>query len=165
MTKKNDTRFKPYFTPREMLELGVFEGKYLNDDMDEYPKSWFTTAYKNGKIRPNQSPDPSVNLFGVKSRLSLKEWKKYGWVPSRYTSKRYPILSTKNNPDPKGWFQWYCRYYRGRRICDIDEIQIKRWKAFKRHTGQIRANCKAKDLSCRPVQRQALLQWAHNPFI
>ncbi|MDX2072884.1 MAG: hypothetical protein SFX19_00790 [Alphaproteobacteria bacterium] len=136
--------FTPFFTPKQMLEHGVFEGKYCNDCRDELPDDWFA----NAKI--SDHADPAVNCFGVKSRQPLSVWQEKGWI--------FP-------DDPRGWFQWYCRYYLGRRIPDMDEIQIKRWRNFTRHAAQIRANCEPYDLSCRPRQRQALLQWSHDPFI
>ncbi len=136
--------FKPHFTPQEMLELGVFEGKYMNDCRDEFPASWF----KDAKL--SDVADPSLNCFEIKSRQSLQVWQANGWIIE---------------PDPRGWFQWYCRYYQGRRFPEVDVAQIKRWKAFSRHAGQIRANCDPGNLLCRPRQRQALLQWSYDPFI
>lgn len=136
--------FEPHFTPKEMLAMGVFEGKYCNDCRGEFPANWFERA----KI--GEQADVEHNYFGVKSRQPLSVWKQKGWI---------------YGPDPRGWFQWYCRYYLGRRLPEIDAIQIKRWRAFARHAGQIRANCPPGDIFCRPRQRQGLLQWSYDPFI
>ena len=136
--------FTPHFSPAEMLELGVFEGKYCNDCRSEFPADWFA----NAKISPVANPE--LNYFGIKSRQPLLEWRRKGWI---------------YDPDPRGWFQWYCRYFLGRRLARLDEVQIKRWSGFRRHAGQIRANCEPGDIFCRPRQRQALLQWSHDPFI
>ena len=136
--------FNPELTPKQMLELGVFEGHYLNDCIHEYPKEWFN----NARLSIDKS-DEKVNCFGVKSRQSLSVWKQKGWIIE---------------PDVRGWFQWYCRYYMGRRLEEVDRIQIKRWKSFKRHKAQIMKNCVIMDFECRKRQRQALLQWAYNPF-
>jgi hypothetical protein len=136
--------FKPYVSPGEMLELGVFEGKYCNDCRVELPGDWFD------KARIASRPDPKLNHFGVKSRQSLRDWREKGWIIG---------------PDPRGWFQWYCRYYLGRRLPEIDAIQIGRWRSFARHAAQVRKNCMSGDVFCRPRQRQALLQWAYDPFI
>lgn len=144
MGKNFDPGFTPHFTPKEMLEMGVFEGKYCNDCRDELPADWFK------KAKTSDVADPLLNFFGIKSRQPLFAWREKGWIVG---------------PDPRGWFQWYCRYYMGRRIPEVDTVQIKRWRAFSRHAGQIRANCMPGDLACRPRQRQALLQWAYDPFI
>lgn len=136
--------FTPELTPKQMLELGVFEGHYLTDCQKEFPKDWFIHAKIN-----TSTADIKQNCFKLKSRMSLQEWQRRGWIIE---------------PDPRGWFQWYCRYYMGRRLKDIDDIQIKRWKAFKRHYMQVKKNCMLLDLDCRRKQRQALLQWAYNPF-
>lgn len=136
--------FQPFFPPQKMLELGVFEGKYCNDCRGELPGEWFE------KARISDISDPSLNCFGVKSRQPLSEWRRKGWII---------------DPDPRGWFQWYCRYWLGRRLPDVDAVQIKRWRAFARHAAQVRANCPEHCLSCRPRQRQALLQWSYDPFI
>lgn len=136
--------FRPHHTPPEMLEMGVFEGRYMNDCTNEFPAEWFARAKISARA------DPSLNYFGVKSRQPLEVWRRNGWILG---------------PDPRGWFQWYCRYYLGRRLPDYDPIQINRWRAFARHAGQVRANCHSGDIFCRPRQRQALLQWAHDPLI
>jgi len=134
-------RFRPELTPREMLELGVFWGKYMTDCQNEFPADWFV----NAKLSPD-SLDPSLNFFGINASKSLAYWREKGWIHPN---------------DPRGWFQWYCRYYMGRRS-DDDERQIKRWLAMTRHVAQIRKNCLPDDLSCRPRQRQALLHWAYD---
>lgn len=144
-----DPTFTPELTPPQMLRLGIFEGKYLNDCLLEYPMEWFIDAIAFDKLRP-EGPDPQVNLFQIKSRQPLSMWNKNKWI---------------QGDDERGWFQWYCRYYMGRRDPLVDTIQIGRWKSFTRHAGAIRKNCKSGDLTCRPRQRQALLQWAYNPFI
>lgn len=138
------SHFNPELTPKQMLEMGVFEGHYCTDCLDEYPSSWF----KNAKMNPNE-PDIACNYFKVKSRTPLSEWKNKGWI---------------NPIDPRGWFEWYMRFYLGRRISEYDELQIRRWKNFERHRSQVLYNCKSMDLQCRPRQRQALLQWAYNPI-
>lgn len=142
--KKFADGFAPRFTPKEMLELGVFEGKYCNDCRPELPEAWFR------KAKVSDIADPRLNYFGVKSRQSLAVWRRKGWIIG---------------PDPRGWFQWYCRYYLGRRIPGVDSRQIARWRGFARHAAQVRANCMPGDISCRPRQRQALLQWSYDPFI
>ena len=136
--------FKPQLTPKKMLEFGVFGGSYFGLKIKEYPESWF----KNAKISKNFNVD--LNRFKVKSGLSRKEWLEKGWIFKE---------------DPLGWFQWYCRFSMGRRIPHIDEIQIKRWKNFTRHVQAIKKNCEEGDLRCRRKQRQAILQWAYNPYI
>lgn len=142
--KKFAAGFAPHFAPKEMLAMGVFEGKYLNDCRDEFPKDWFT------KAKTSNVPNPGLNYFKIKSRQPLSVWRQNGWILG---------------PDPRGWFRWYCRYYLGRRLSSIDETQIKRWRAFARHAGQLRINCQEMDFSCRPRQRQALLQWSYDCFI
>ncbi len=139
-----DPGFAPHLTPKEMLEMGVFEGKYCNDCTDELPEDWFAEA------KTSTVADPSLNYFQIKSRQPLNVWQDKGWIVG---------------PDPRGWFQWYCRYFLGRRLPGVDAHQIKRWRAFKRHAAQVRANCDTGDWTCRPRQRQALLQWAHDPLI
>ena len=136
--------FKPQLTPKKMLELGVFGGSYFGLNIKEYPKSWFEKA----KLSKNFNVE--LNRFKIKSGLSRKEWQEKGWIFKE---------------DPLGWFQWYCRFSMGRRLSNIDYIQIKRWKNFRRHVIAIEKNCEPNDLNCRRRQRQAILQWAYNPFL
>lgn len=137
-----DDKFNPDLTPKEMLKLGVFGGKYMTDTRDEFPKSWF----KNAKLSP-EGKNEKLNFFKVDASLPLRTWRQKGWI--------YP-------DDPRGWFQWYCRYYMGRRMLKEDKRQIKRWRAFKRHWGAVKKNCKKGDFDCRRKQRQALLHWAYD---
>ena len=134
--------FRPELTPKEMLELGVFGGKYMTDCQNEFPKDWFTQA----KLC-HECHDPQLNYFGVNASQSLAIWKAKGWI--------YP-------DDPRGWFQWYCRYFMGRRVPSEDERQIKRWKAMTRHIAQVRKHCQPGDKYCRAVQKQALLHWGYD---
>lgn len=133
--------FKPELNPKEMLELGVFCGRYMRDCTKEFPTSWF----KRAKFAKDKR-DCSLNFFQIDASLPLSYWQRKGWI---------------HPDDPRGWFQWYCRYYMGRRHED-DERQIKRWKAFKRHLGAVKKNCFKMDMSCRRKQRQALLHWAYD---
>ena len=139
--KNFNSDFRPELTPRDMLELGVFGGKYMTDCIKEFPAEWFDNARLC-----SERHDPELNYFGVNASQPLAEWQRKGWIYEE---------------DPRGWFQWYCRYYMGRR-CSDDDRQIKRWRAMRRHIAQIANNCRVGDLSCRRKQRQALLHWAYD---
>jgi hypothetical protein len=137
-----DPEFRPELTPKEMLALGVFCGKYMTDCREEFPASWFAQARLSQSGR-----DCSLNYFGVDASQPLSVWRRKGWI---------------HPDDPRGWFQWYCRYYMGRRMPEEDARQIKRWKAIRRHIAQIKRHCEPGDPTCRPRQRQALLHWAYD---
>ncbi len=137
-----DPDFAPELTPKQMLALGVFGGKYMTDCRDEFPADWFDGA----KLSP-AGHDPTLNYFGIAASQPLSVWRAKGWI---------------HPDDPRGWFQWYCRYWRGRRMGAEDSRQIGRWKAMRRHIGQIRKNCEPGDIFCRRRQRQALLHWAYD---
>ena len=139
--KNFHSEFRPQLSPKQMLELGVFGGKYMSDCTSEFPVDWFEKARLCSEIH-----DPELNYFGINASQTLAEWRRKGWIYKE---------------DPRGWFQWYCRYFKGRR-CPDDERQIKRWKFMSRHIGQIKKNCLPLDLDCRPRQRQALLHWAYD---
>jgi len=136
-----DPEFTPELTPKQMLALGVFGGKYMTDCRDEFPESWFEHA----KLSPD-AKDPALNFFGVDASQPLAEWRRKEWI---------------HPDDPRGWFQWYCRYYMGRRHPD-DARQIARWKAIRRHAVQVAKNCMPQDWVCRRRQRQALLHWVYD---
>lgn len=140
--KNFDIRFRPDLTPAQMLRLGVFGGKYMTDCTQEFPKNWFVKA----KLCPERH-DPKLNFFGINASQPLSVWRKKGWI---------------YHEDPRGWFQWYCRYYMGRRIPKEDERQIKRWIAIRRHIAQVIKHCELGDFNCRSKQRQAILHWAYD---
>ena len=139
--KNFHTDFKPELTPKQMLQLGVFGGKYMTDCTEEFPDDWF-----EGVKLCHDFHDPTLNFFGINASKSLEYWRVRGWI--------YP-------EDPRGWFQWYCRYFMGRRF-NYDDKQIKRWKQMVRHIAQIKKNCPPGVLDCRKKQRQALLHWAYD---
>jgi len=141
MGKDFDPDFQPQLTPREMLAMGVFGGKYMTDCRDEFPDDWFEKA----RLSP-EGYDRNINFFGVDASKPLSYWREKGWI---------------HDDDPRGWFQWYCRYYMGRRHED-DARQIRRWRNMRRHVSQLKKNCIRGDLLCRPRQRQALLHWAYD---
>jgi hypothetical protein len=136
-----DPGFAPELTPGELLALGIFGGKYMTDCRDEFPANWFARA----RLCPERH-EPTMKYFGVNASQSLAEWRRQGWI--------YP-------EDPRGWFQWYCRYYRGRRCLD-DDRQVRRWRQMARHVAQVRQGCRQGDFDCRRRQRQALLHWAYD---
>ena len=135
--------FLPELSPKQMLKLGIFGGKYMSDCTDEFPSDWFS----NARLCTTHY-DPEQNYFGVRASQPLAIWRSKGWIYEE---------------DPRGWFQWYCRYYMGRR-CRDDERQVKRWRAMRRHITQIKKNCEPYDYSCRKKQRQAVLHWAYDPL-
>ena len=141
--QKFHSDFKPELTPKEMLQAGVFGGNYFREVPEEFPKDWFQGV----QLAQNDEANPKCNFFKVNASQPLQVWQKKDWIYFE---------------DPKGWFLWYCRYFRGRRIPEEDSRQIKRWRAMRRHIAQIEQNCHSGDLTCRPKQRQALLHWAYD---
>lgn len=139
--KNFSSLFEPELTPPQMLALGIFGGQYMTDCRREFPPGWFT----NAKLSAT-GHNAELNYFKIRASQPLSVWRRNGWI---------------HPEDPRGWFQWYCRYYMGRRMED-DERQIKRWRAIRRHIAQIKKNCAPRDLSCRRRQRQALLHWAYD---
>lgn len=129
--------FDAELTPKQMLDMGIMGGKYLNDCVKEFPKSWFTHA----KMRP-EGADWTLNKYGVRASLPLRKWIENGWIVK---------------PDVRGWIQWYFRYYIGRRIPKVDEFQIARWKSIARFRGVLR---KRPDSA---KTKQTLLHWAYDP--
>jgi hypothetical protein len=156
--------FKPNMTPKKMIQSGIFGGTYFRpiysevtkknykNAWKEFPKSWFSGLTKD-EIESSICRK-ELNKYKVKSGSSLKYWEQRNWIQSI---------------DPYGWFQWYCRFYKGRRSYD-DERQIKRWKNFAGENGRWKINLvnkikkskkKWNDYSVSPVIRQGLLQWGY----
>ena len=147
--------FNPMLSPREMLNKGIFGGPYFSEliDLSAFPQDWFKGLdeiyYRSSKYRPE------VNYFKVKSGQSQKEWEEKGWM---------------HKDDPRGWFEWYCKYFMGRRHED-DQRQINRWLSFCGPKGRWRniiykkiyeAKCEIDDSEAisRRVQ-QSLLHWSY----
>lgn len=138
-----DPRFKPDFTPKQMLKLGVFGGYYFEVKTKDIP----VEIMKLANMSKTKKKDSELNYFKVSASQPLVVWQKKGWI---------------NKADPNGWFEWYIKYFYGRRLPKEDERQIKRWLAMRRHIMQIKNNCRAGDAFCRTRQRQALLHWAYD---
>ncbi|CAK9036663.1 Putative tatC-like protein ycf43 [Durusdinium trenchii] len=154
--------FRPSLTPKEVLHLGAFGAP------TELPKSWLKGLdirwLVTGKITMSpgcdvacgsdgtNEDDATVNHYGVKCGNTLEETEH-----ARY-----------------GWFQWYCRFFQGRRSED-DPRQIKRWLKICGPTGRWKGNLIAKCVKANrayndpkagqdhvsPVVRQSLLHWAY----
>jgi len=133
--------FRPELTPKQLLALGIFGGKYMTDCAAEFPDDWFERA----RLCPAKH-DADLNCFKINASQPLSVWRANGWI---------------YHEDPRGWFQWFCRYYMGRRCAD-DQRQVRRWRAIRRHLVQLQRNCERYDMSCRRRQRQALLHWAYD---
>ena len=148
------TQFNPSYTPKEMMSLGIFGGCYFST-MPEYwfelPEDWRKVIPEPINYRAKENYYMvSHNRFNVKVGTSLIDWQESGAI---------------NEQDPLGWFQWYCRYYQGRRTPD-DARQIGRWRSFVgRHMGPLwRTQCNEdiellNNLNLYPARRQALLHW------
>ncbi len=83
--KKFHPDFRPELTPKHMLELGDFGGKYMTDCKDEFPATWFRRA----KLC-HERHDPKLNFFGINASKPLSYWRAKGWI---------------YDEDPRGWFQ------------------------------------------------------------
>ncbi|KAB2574495.1 hypothetical protein DBV05_g6854 [Lasiodiplodia theobromae] len=126
--------FTPNKSPEEMLREGCFGGSYFRplyskalgitvaDDWRELPAEW-TAGLDVGRYLTSPTYDPEVNKYGVSCGQSIEEWEAAGWIAHEY--------------DVRGWFQWYCRFWMGRR-CDDDERQIGRWRRCVGETGRWR---------------------------
>ena len=136
-SKGNYVMFRPKYLPAQMLEKGVFGGKMINDCMGEYPTRWYKGALKARRLSPEKK-DVRVNQYGVDSGSSLADWKKSKWI---------------RGSDPRGWFQWYCRYCMGRRH-SIDRWQMQRWANIQRFYLRYKRSGGTN------VTKQLLLQWS-----
>lgn len=162
--------FKPNLTPDEVLRMGSFGGVYLkpmtssvtkksygDKIYEEYPISW-VEGIDPEKMLTNDKYDPSLNFYGVKSGSQLgfsrHDWEKEGLIKAQ---------------DPHGWFQWYARFFMGRRTKD-DERQIGQWKEMAGEDSPLRkelvqAILKAgknwDDKSVKPDLRQELQHWGY----
>ena len=151
--------FHPNLSPKEIISMGSFGGIYFNSsnnikiDYREFPSDWFNGVPENFYL--SDQYNKNVNFFKIKSGQDQDEWENKGWIHPQ---------------DPRGWFQWYCRYYLGRRTED-DERQIKRWNNFCGKKGRWRnyiyrkifdKNTTVDDHSFSRAVRQSLLHWGYS---
>jgi hypothetical protein len=126
---------------------------YRSEDVlaDTVEPSWIA-GLDAKKVLTRPVYDAKLNKYKVKCGGSLGMWESSGWI---------------SDADPYGWFQWYCRFFRGRR-CDDDARQISRWNKSAGTKGRFRsqlankclkAEVDATDISISPVIRQTLLHW------
>ena len=159
------TNFKPNLTPKEVMQLGSFGGTYFRpikssvtrksykDVWQEFPSDWFQGLDIQLQVA-SPTYTNSVNKYQVKCGGSLQMWEESGWIKKK---------------DPYGWFQWYCRFYCGRR-CDDDQHQVQRWLNCAGPKGRWRNNLIAKCVrqgkewhseEVSPVVRQTLQHWGY----
>uniref|UniRef100_H3AQW3 Zgc:113208 n=2 Tax=Latimeria chalumnae TaxID=7897 RepID=H3AQW3_LATCH len=157
--------FQPNMTPEEILQSGSFGGTYFRpiyssvtkqnyqDVWKELPKTWIEGLDIKKQVS-SAVYRPEVNKYKVKCGGSLEMWESSGWILPQ---------------DPYGWFQWYCRFYQGRRSPD-DECQIGRWERCAGVKGRwrqnlitkiVRSNCTFNDPAVSPVVRQTLQHWGY----
>ena len=166
--------FTPNKSPEEMLREGCFGGSYfrplfsrrlgvtVEEDYKELPSSWYEGLDIEAFLT-SPTYNAEINKYKVKCGQSIEEWEAAGWIA--------------HDHDVRGWFQWYCRFFTGRR-CDDDERQIGRWQRCVGETGRWRRSLLKKyvamgvrevfddgedeekgDVS--PVQHQTCFQWAY----
>ncbi|XP_056602010.1 uncharacterized protein zgc:113208 [Triplophysa dalaica] len=162
---KDHPEFTPSMTPKEVLQAGSFGGTYFRpiyssvtkqhykDVWQELPKDWLEGLTISSQVASSTYRE-NVNTYKVKCGGSLEMWESSGWIVPQ---------------DPYGWFQWYCRFYQGRRTQD-DERQISRWAKCAGVRGRwrnnlitkvVRSGCKYDNFSVSPVVRQTLQHWGY----
>jgi len=159
--------FKPNLTPRQIFKMGSFGGTYYRDIHSSVtgkdykgksvirglPKEWFKGINIETHV-VSSNYDKNINKYKVKCGSTLEAWENSNWIVEQ---------------DPYGWFQWYCRFYEGRRTKD-DKRQIDRWLKLAGPNGRFRRTLMNKiirsgksynDISVSPVIRQTLQHWGY----
>lgn len=155
---KDHPEFAPNLTPKQCIQSGIFGGIYFNPiggrpgiikkkidiDHTEFPKSWFVSVPEEYYL--SRKYNKNINKYKVVAGMNQAYWERKGWIHPQ---------------DPRGWFQWYCRFYRGRRTAD-DARQIKRWQGICGENGRWRKRLEnmVKNGKDSLVIRQTLLHWA-----
>merc|ERR1712070_528555 len=120
---------------------------------EEFPPSWFVGLDANTLITADKY-NSAVNKYKAKCGNSLEVWETSGWMRAQ---------------DPYGWFQWYCRFFLGRRTVD-DQRQVDRWVQAIGEKGRwrtflvghcVKAGKTWNDPTVSPVTRQTLLHWGY----
>ena len=149
--------FKPNYSPKEMISMGVFGGNYFN--RKEYREMIHPEAFECDESKYNlEEQDKKVNFFKSLAGNNRQWWEDRNLINHMYNT--------------EGWFQWYCRFYYGRR-CEDDARELKRWANFKLRHLNMYYDCLERskhntqkglmDDSVYPRYKQSLFQWAINP--
>lgn len=166
---KDTPSFKPNLSPKEVMQLGSFGGTYYRDItsavtgkaykgkqvIKEFPNDWFKGLKLEAAVCAS-TYNKQLNQYKVSCGGSLGQWECSGWI---------------SELDPYGWFQWYCRFFLGRRTTD-DERQISRWMKGQGPKGRwktrlcndilkskAKAHARLHDPKVSPVVRQVLQHW------
>ncbi|KAG0660338.1 hypothetical protein C6P46_004638 [Rhodotorula mucilaginosa] len=117
-------RFRPNLSPEEIIRRGSFDGGFfrpvkskqsgreLHEDWADLPKEWYSGLSSGMYLTRPEGAEDSVNKWQARMGQPYEAWEANGWIRAEH--------------DARGWFQWYYRFFLGRR-CEDDDRQVGRW--------------------------------------